>query len=143
MTYPQDKIVLVTGHLLFTLGSWVAAIWSPADVRWLILTAGTSSVMSALLGVTFKKDKETIQLVAARCVFTIIGGITATRFLVWKFSLDHLHSDPVLLIGATALVCCVMFTVGFAALRYLESKSDFFAKKFIDSKTRFFTEPEK
>lgn len=144
MSYPQEKIVLVLGHLFFALASWLAAMWSPEDVRWIILTAGASTVMAALLGVTFKKDKETIQLVAARCVFTIIGGVTATRFVVWKLSLDHLHADPILLIGAAALVSCVMFTVGFAGLRYLENRSEFLAKKFIDSKIKAFQgDPER
>lgn len=136
MTYPQEKCFLVICHLSAAAASWVGAILSTGDIRWLMITFAASFIMSCLLAVTFKRAEETIQYVAARCGFTILGGVFLTKYIAWQANLSVVHTDPIALAGVTCLVSILTFTVGFKALGYLEKRSDFLAKKFIDSKMR-------
>lgn len=145
MSYPQEKAFLVIGHLLGAGVSWTCAIMSTGDIRWLMITFAASFVMSCLLAITFKQQDETIALVAARCGLTIFGGIFLTKYIVWQANIGIVHTDPIALAGIACLVSILTFTVGYKALRYLEKRSDFLGKKFIDSKTAILTgtDPEK
>lgn len=133
MSYFQEKSVLVIGHIFAAGFLQIAAILSTGDVRWLAITAAASCLMSCLLAVTFKKPEETIALVAARCGLTIVGGVFVTKYLAWQFNLNSVHTDPLALAGLASLVAVLMFTVGYKALRYLEKRSDYFGKKFVDA----------
>lgn len=139
MTYPQEKGFLVIGHIAASSLSWIGAILSTGDIRWLAITCAASFMMSCLLAITFKGPEETIQYVSARCGLTIFGGVFVTKYLVWQMNIEVVHTDPIALAGLASLVSIMMFTVGFKALRYLEKRSDFLGKKFIDSKTSIIT----
>lgn len=139
MTYPEEKVVLVIGHLAGAGFSCLGAIISAGDIRWLMITFAASFIMSCLLAVTFKRVEETIALVASRCGFAIFGGVFVTKYVVWQANIEVVHTDPIALAGISSLVTILMFTVGYKALRYLEKRSDFLGKKFIDSKSSIFT----
>lgn len=134
MSYPQEKVFLSVGNLIAAGIAWTGAIMSTGDIRWLLITLCSSFLMSTMLAVIFKKENEKIQLVAARCGISIFGGVCLTKYVVIKMSMDIVHTDPIALAGVSALVTAIMFTVGFACLLYLQNRSTFFAKRFIDSK---------
>lgn len=142
MSYPQEKVFMSLCNLTGIAVGWTGAIMSTGDLRWLFITLFSSLLMSTMLSVIFKKVDETIQLVASRCGISTFGGICVTKWVAWQFSIEIVHTDPIALAGISALVTAIMFTVGFKALRYLESKSDSLAKRFIDSKVSIIIPPD-
>ena len=105
-------------------------------MRWLSVTFAVSFMTSALLALIFRKPDETFQLTGARCGITILGGIFVTRLVVHYFNIATVHTDPINLGGVTFAVSIGMFFLGYSVLRYLENRSDFLVKKFIDLKVR-------
>lgn len=134
MTYTQEKIFFGISSLFSSTLAWTGALLSTGDTRWLLITIAIGSMTSALLSLIFRQPHETMQLTCARSGFSILGSIFLTKYVAWQTGIDSVHTDPINLGGLTFLVCIVVFCVGFKALRYLEKKSDYIARKFIDSK---------
>lgn len=118
----------------FTLGtsalaSWLGAMATNGETRWLFVTLATSMMMSGFMALMFKKPEETIQLVVGRCGLSVFCGIFATRPVVHYLKLESAYSDIISLGGISSLVCVAGFFVGFALLKIVEIKSPAIADK--------------
>jgi len=142
MNYTHEKIFLGIFSLASSGMCTVGAIISTGDTRWFCVTLAVSLITSCLLALMFKKPDETIQLVAGRCGISILGGVFLTKLVAWYFNITIIHTDVVALGGLTCAVCIGVYILGFKALRYLEKRSDFLAKKFIDGKVSAILGPD-
>lgn len=134
MSYTQEKIFLGICSLAGSGISFLGALLSTGDVRWFCVTLSMSFITSCLLSLMFKQPEETIQLVVARCGLTILGGVFLTKYVAWQFNIQTIHTDIVAFGGLACLVSIITFVVGYKALRYLERRSEYLARKFVDSK---------
>lgn len=143
MHYSDDKFFLGILTLISVVASWLGSFFAPDDVRWLCVCLAISFMTSTLLSLIFRKPDEKMQLVAARCGITILGSLFATRLAVHYFNIESAHTDLINLGGVNFMVVIGIYFLGFSGLKYLENRSDWLFKQWIDTKTRNLLREEK
>lgn len=142
MTFQTERMLFGAGSMLSAALFQMAAIFSPAESRWIFVTLATSIMMALCLTLIFKGKDDTINFVVGRAVFSIMSGILLTKPFVYYLNIETVHSDIIILSGCASICCIAGYIVGVAILRYLMKNSDYLAKKFVDSKVTQYFPPE-
>jgi hypothetical protein len=136
MNFTQEKILYGVSNYSASVILYFAAILSPVESRWALVTLASSLAVSCSLTLTFKGMDETIRLIIGRASLAILSGIFLTKPTVWFFAITTAHTDVIALGGVSAACCAFGFILGYAGLNYLMKKSDAIAKRFIDGKIK-------
>jgi hypothetical protein len=130
----HDKLIIGFSSIFAAGISHLGAILSEGEVRWFFVTVSVSLITAVFLAMMFKRPDETIQLMAARCGFTLLGGVFLTKGVAHHMGIELIERDIIAFGGLTCGVAITTFILGYQILRYLERRSEYLAKKFVDSK---------
>ncbi len=126
----HEKILFGFTLLASAASSAAGAALTQGETRWFFVTFAASFLMSGFLALMCKKPEETIQLVVGRCGFAIMGGIFLSKPVVHYTGLIAITTaDAIALAGVSSGVCFVMFFIGYAGLRLIETRSPAIAEK--------------
>jgi hypothetical protein len=139
MTWFQEKLFFSASIGLSAAVSWIGAIVSTGDARWIYVTLSSSILMAAFLALVVRQSGETIQLTVGRCGIAILGGVLGTRLGIGLLNEEVIHSDMIYLAGVSSLFCVGAFLLGVAFLRAVDQSSTHIAKRALDwMLSRFF-----
>lgn len=127
-----EKLTLGYATIISAACSGLGAILTTGEFRWFCVTGFLSSILSGFLALMFKRPEHTTKLTVSRCAIAVFGGVFGAYPAVHYFGVDP--SNIIALGGVTCLVCAGFFTLGFAGLSYIEKRSSYISRKFIDSK---------
>lgn len=126
--WTQDKILLVVSSILGSSATYVAAMLSEGEARWLLVSFGSACLSSVMMAVGFRKPHESTRTVIGRCFIAIMVGVTITKVSLHYWRLDWLDKDIVALILASNAATTFGYLVGYEFLVLINQDSGSISK---------------
>ena len=108
----------------------MGAIMTDGEARWIYVTMAVSGLVAGFLSLLFKA--RTIRSVVGRSGIAILGGIFATKPIMFWMNIQPNGLDVIELGAAAGLVTILTFFVGRQLLFLLDRKAPGLAQKIID-----------
>jgi len=103
---------------IFTDGEW----------RWLCLSTASALFTACAIAMIVRAPGETMRLTMGRSMLAIAIGVFGSRAVVVHWGIEAFGNDAVMLMGASGLMTAIGFTLGYALLLLLNTKSGTIAK---------------
>jgi hypothetical protein len=138
MTRPDSLAVfhekLAAGIATITAAgiSYVGAILTDGEVRWVCITMASAFLMSMLVAVLLRAPTESMKLTIARAGFAIMVGVLGTRELLIRWGADAFEHDAIRLAGVAAAATIGGHVLGYPLLLLANTKGKSWARIILD-----------
>ena len=132
MTQHHERIFFGITSIFASSVSLMGAIMTDGEARWIYVTMAVSGLVAGFLSLMFKARGETIRSVVGRSGIAILGGIFATKPIMFWMKIQPNGLDVIELGAAAGLVTILTFFVGRQLLFLLDRKAPGLAQKIID-----------
>lgn len=126
--YFHEKLAAGFATLAAAGISYVGAILSDGEVRWVCITLASSILMSMLVAVLLRAPTETMKLTIARAGFAIMLGVLGTRELLIRWGIDAFEHDAIRLAGVASAMTIGGHVLGYPLLLLANTKGKSWAR---------------
>ena len=141
MTRPEaihhfhEKIATGLASLAAAGLSYLGAILTDGEVRWVCITLASSILTATFTAVIVRAPSETMRLTVARAGFAILAGVLGTRELLIRWGMEAFEHDAIRLAGWSAAMTIGGLVLGYPLLLLLNTRGKAIAKLIADKFT--------
>jgi hypothetical protein len=128
----HEKLLAGAATLLAAGISYIGAILTDGEVRWVCITMASSILMAMLVAVLLRAPTESIKLTIARAGFAIMIGVLGTRELLIRWGIDAFEGDAIRLAGVAAAMTIAGMVLGYPLLLLANTKGKSWARILLD-----------
>jgi hypothetical protein len=126
--WTQDKMMLMVSAIIGSSATYLGAIMSEGEARWLLVSFGSAMLASVMLAIGFRKPHETTRIVIGRCFIAIMVGVSITKTALHYWKLDWLDKDIVALLLASNGATTFGYLIGYEVLLLINQDSGSISK---------------
>jgi hypothetical protein len=128
----QEKLAAGVASIAAAGISYLGAVLTDGEVRWVCITLASSILMAMFSAVIVRGPKETMKVTLARAGFSIMLGSLGTRELLMRWGISAFEHDAIRLAGVAAGMTLAGMVVGYPLLLLANSKGKDWAKSILD-----------
>lgn len=132
MSWYHEKALLVVGTLVSSGASFMGAVLTAGETRWLLATFGSATFAAVFLALGFRRDGENTRVVLGKCGIAGMIGLCIIKFIIHRYDLTFFDKDIVALIFATWGATAFGYLIGFEVLALIGRDGASISKKLYD-----------